>query len=148
MTIMRWKPIQELEMLQRDFDRLADVLIPNTMVLTAKPKVNFVPPAEMTRTEEAIDLRLEIPGLENEDFEIEATEESITIKGERKEENKTEKEGTTKSEFHYGKFNRTISLPVLVDNASITAQYRNGILQIVLPLVQAQKQKVVKVAVE
>ena len=62
--------------------------------------------------------------------------------------NKTEKEGTTKSEFHYGKFNRTISLPVLVDNASITAQYRNGILQIVLPLVQAQKQKVVKVAVE
>ena len=148
MTIMLWNPVQEIEMLQKDMDRLVDVLIPNTTALTPKSRFNFVPAAEMTQSEDAIELKLEIPGLESENIEIVATEKSVTIKGERKSENKTEKESSsTKSEFRYGKFSRTIALPVLIDNTNVTAKYINGILQLNLPKAQAEKHKSVKVAV-
>jgi len=147
MAIARWNPLQEVDLLQRDMNRLFDLLIPSSTNPVPKNGLSFIPAAEMTQTAEAIHLKLEVPGLAIEDFDIEATEDSLTVKGERKSETKTEKDGVTQTEFRYGKFSRVIPLPGRIDNTKVSAEYKNGILNVVLPKAEAEKNKVVKVAV-
>ena len=106
-----------------------------------------VPAAELIETDSAFHLRLEIPGMKVEDLDIEATEKSVSISGERKVEAESKKHGHTKSELYYGKFHRVIPLPVKIQNTKINANYRNGILSLILPKMTEEKHKVVKVSI-
>ena len=67
------------------------------------------------------------------------------IAGERKSETKTEENGRTQTEFRYGKFSRVIPLPVKIQNTNVTAEYKDGILNLTLPKAEEEKNKVVKV---
>ncbi|MBN3892634.1 MULTISPECIES: Hsp20/alpha crystallin family protein [unclassified Nostoc] len=107
-----------------------------------------VPAAEIQETEDAIHLKLELPGLEAKDLDVEVTENAVHISGERKSETKTEEKGVTRSEFNYGKFKRVIPLSVRVQNTKVTADYKNGILNLILPKTEQEKNKVVKVNLE
>ncbi|MEH1807984.1 Hsp20/alpha crystallin family protein [Nostoc sp.] len=107
-----------------------------------------VPAAEIQETEDAIHLKLELPGLEAKDLDVEVTENAVHISGERKSETKTEEKGVTRSEFNYGKFKRVIPLPARVQNTKVTADYKNGILNLILPKTEQEKNKVVKVNLE
>jgi HSP20 family protein len=83
--------------------------------------------------------------MESKDLDIEVTAESVAIRGERKEETKTEEKGMTRSEFRYGQFHRVISLPTRIDNQNVKAEYKDGILQLELPKAEEEKHKIVKV---
>jgi HSP20 family protein len=109
--------------------------------------LSFIPAAEITETPEAVQLKLEIPGMEAKDLNVEVTADSLTINGERKSEIKTEEEGFTRTEFRYGKFHRVIPLPVQVDNNNVAAEYKDGILNLTLPKAEEEKNKVVKVSI-
>ena len=108
----------------------------------------FMPSAELEDTPEAIHLKLEIPGLEAKDLDIQVSEQSVSISGERKSETKTEEKGAVRSEFRYGKFERIIPLPVQVKTDAAQAEYKNGILTLDLPKSTEEKKKVVKVEVK
>ena len=129
-TLLTWNPWQELNALQSQLDR------------------DFVkvPAAELRLDKEAVYLRLELPGIEAKDLDIEVTEKAVSISAERKTEHKNEANGTFKSEFHYGKFHRVIPLPARVQNTNVTADYKDGILNLTLPKTEAEKHKVVKVS--
>jgi HSP20 family protein len=99
----------------------------------------------MTETADAIHLKVEVPGLDAKDIDIEVTTDSVSISGERKSETKTEEEGMTRTEFRYGKFRRVIALPTRIENTNVKAEYKNGIFNLTLPKAEAEKQKVVKV---
>ncbi len=105
-----------------------------------------VPAAELTETEDALHLKLEVPGMSAKDLDIQVTADSVSISGERKEETKSEEKGVTRSEFRYGKFSRVIPLPARIQNTNVTAEYKDGILNLTLPLAQEEKNKVVKVS--
>jgi HSP20 family protein len=152
MALIRWEPFRELERfepfreidtLQRQMNRLFDRLMPTNG--GEKVGFTFVPAAELEETDTAINLRLEIPGLEKKDIHVEATPESISISGERKSETKTEEAGMTRSEFRYGRFQRVIPLPSVIQHEKVKAEYKNGILQLTLPKAESEKNKVVKV---
>ena len=144
MTLMRYySPFREMQNLQREMNNLFESLAP----VTNKDKLGFVPAAEMEETREAINLKLEVPGINPKDIDVEVTAESITISGQRHEETKTEEKGTTRTEFRYGQFSRTIGLPARVQNTEVKAEYKDGILQVTLPKADAEKNKVVKVNV-
>ncbi len=143
MALVRWNPWQEMNSLQRQMNRLFDdMLVPTTVV-----ERNFtrVPAAELQETAEAIHLKLELPGIEAKNLDVQVTENAISIKGERKSETKTEEKGVTRSEFHYGKFQRVIPLPTRIQNTNVTAEYKDGILNLTLPKAEEEKNKVVKV---
>jgi HSP20 family protein len=143
MTLVRWNPWQELNTLQHQFDRLFDeTLAPTTLWPRGFAKV---PAVEMEEKEEAIHLKLEVPGMEAKDLDVQVTEDAVYIKGERKSETKTEEKGMTKSEFYYGQFQRTIPLPARIQNSNVIAEYKDGILNLTLPKAQEDKSKVVKV---
>lgn len=93
-------------------------------------------------------MKLELPGIEAKDLDVQVTENAVAISGDRKSENKTEENGRTVTEFHYGKFQRVIPLPTRIQNTNVTAEYKDGILNLTLPKAQEEKNKVVKVKLE
>lgn len=145
MLLTRWQPFSEMSSLQRQLNRLFDDRLmshwpdDDTLLLN--------PPVELSETDEAIHLKLEIPGMKSEDLDIQVTKDSVAISGERKQENKTEENGVTKTEFRYGRFQRVIPLGASVQNTDVTAEYKDGILTIVLPKTDEEKNKVVKVQI-
>ena len=103
------------------------------------------PAAELHETSEAVHLKLELPGVEAKDVDIEVTENAVKVVAERKTETKTDSNGKTRSEFYYGKFQRVIPLRARIQNTAVTAEYKDGILNLTLPKSEAEKNKVVKV---
>ncbi|NWF59140.1 MAG: Hsp20/alpha crystallin family protein [Fischerella sp.] len=145
MAIIRWEPFREVETLQRQMNRLFDSLM--TTDGGESMGLSFVPAAEMEETDDAIHLKLEVPGLEPKDINVEVTAESVSISGERKSQTTTEHDGVTRSEFRYGRFQRVIPLPSHIQNDKVHAEYKNGILSLTLPKAEEEKHKVVKVNV-
>ena len=144
LDIERLEPLREIDTLQRQMNRLFDTLIPTTNG-NETPGLTLSPAAELEETDDAIHLRLEVPGLEPKDINVEATRESILISGERKTETRTEKNGVTRSEFRYGKFQRVIPLPSQIKNDKVQAEYKNGILHLTLLKAESERHRAVKV---
>lgn len=145
MALLRWEPFREASALQREMNRFFDTLSPlrdDSLELRS-----FIPAAEMNETDEALDLKVELPGLNAEDIDIQVAADSVSISGDRKSESKTEENGVTRSEFHYGSFRRVIPLSTRVDNANVSAEYDNGILKLHMPKAPEERNKVVKVSV-
>ena len=142
--IERWEPFGEIESLNRRMNRLFERLMPGGDRFL---DLDFMPAAEMDETEDEIRLKLEVPGMKAEDLDIEVSETSIDISGERKSESKTEAKGMVRSEFSYGKFERVIPLPAHIQNDKVKAEYNNGILTLTLPKTEAEKHRTVKVEV-
>ncbi|MDY6898431.1 MAG: Hsp20/alpha crystallin family protein [Cyanobacteriota bacterium] len=107
MPITRWEPFQEIErwepfdrepmwsldQMQRQMNRLMERFMSSGNGGSA---LNYIPSAEMEETAEEIKLKLEIPGMEAKDLNVDVTENSVSISGERKSETKTEEKGIIK----------------------------------------------------
>lgn len=145
MALIRWEPLREVDTLQREMNRLFDHLAP-TWERDAN-NIAFLPAVELHETPEAIQLKLEVPGMEAKDLDVQVTAEAVAISGERRSEMKTEEKGLTRSEFRYGSFRRVIPLPGRIQNDQVQAEYKNGILSLNLPKVEAEKNRVVKVQI-
>lgn len=134
--LARYNPWQEMNAMTRQLDSLfAELQAPAFKT----------PAAELHETDEAVHLKLELPGVEAKDVDIEVTENAVKIVAERKTETKTDDNGITRSEFHYGKFQRVIPLRARIQNTAVTAEYKDGILNLTLPKSETEKNKVVKV---
>ncbi len=113
MSIVRFQPFQELESLQRDMSRLFDRISPDS---ESSNDFVFLPAAELQETPEAIYLSLEVPGIDPQALDVQASANAISISGERKERTKAEEQGMMRTEFRYGRFQRVIPLPTRIQN--------------------------------
>lgn len=147
MALIHWQPFREMDDFQQDLNRVFDRLGYNYSDQKNNNLTDFVPPAEMEETEEAFHLRLEVPGMNPDDLDIQVSAENISIRGERKSESKTEENGIKRSEFRYGTFQRVIPLSTRIDHNNVQADYKNGVLELTLPKAEEEKQKAVKVKV-
>jgi HSP20 family protein len=139
-----WEPFKGIEHLQEEVNRLFERLMPQG---SEEMKRDFAPSAEMEEGDDVIYLKLEVPGMEAKDLEVEVTEGAVSIKGERKVESRTEEQGMVRSELHYGKFERRIPLPVHIQPDKVQAECKNGMLNMVLPKVEAEQRQAVKVPI-
>ena len=143
MTIVRWNPSRDIDVLERQINRLF-----NDPFLTTnwKDLGNFhhTPAVEIIEKEEAVEVKLEVPGMEAKGIDLQVTNNAVSISGERK----SASEAPNHSEFNYGKFQRVINLPVKIQNTNVTAEYKDGILHLTLPKAESEKNKVVKVDVQ
>jgi HSP20 family protein len=142
MALVRWEPFREINSLQREMNRLFDTLTPATPMNGDR----FLPVVEMQETPDAVQLKVELPGIDLKDLDVQVTADSVAIAGERKSEIKTEEKGIFRSEFFYGKFQRVIPLPTRIQNTEVNADYKDGILHLTLPKAEEEKNKVVKVS--
>ncbi len=144
MAIVRYNPWSELDSVQRQINRMFNEVLPTTNITESNTFFKY-PAAELIEAEEYLTLKLEVPGINSEDIEIEATAKSISIKGDRQSQVTEEQQNKTQSEFRYGSFHRVISLPVRIQNTQVKAEYQDGILHLTLPKADEEKNKVVKV---
>lgn len=146
MALVRFQPFREIEDIQRQMNRLFDDVI-TPVNQQEGVGLTFTPAAEFEENDDAYLLKLEVPGMEPSDINIEATAESVVISGERKSESKIEEKGMTRSEFRYGKFQRILPLPGRISHQNIVADYKNGVLKLTLPKAEEEKNRVVKVSI-
>ena len=106
------------------------------------------PATELVECEGEYRITAELPGMAAKDIDIKLTDGTITLRGEKSEEKKHEKEDYLVSERRYGKFQRTLSLPSGIDADNVSADFANGILTVTLPKSAEAKQKERKVEVK
>ena len=140
MTLVRYNPWQEMNSIQRQLNRLFDDVLPSAN-WDSFDNLAKIPAAELTEKDDALHLKLEVPGMDAKDLDIQVMADRISIAGERK----SEINDKTRSEFRYGKFSRVIPLPIKIQNTNVTAEYKDGILNLTLPKAEEEKNKVVKV---
>ena len=104
--------------------------------------VSWLPPVEVTESDKSIVISAELPGLAEKDVELSLEDDVLTIRGEKMEEKKEEKDD---KRYHvvertYGSFRRSFSLPSNVDAEKATAEFSKGVLTVTLPKVEAEKQ--------
>ena len=143
MRLVRWQPFYEMETLRRQMDQIFDELAQTNR----ESSTNWTPAVELQDQENSLLLRVEIPGVEGKDLDIQVTREAVSISGEHRYEKQSEEKGFYHSEFRYGKFQRTVQLPVPIQNDKVEAEFKNGILTLTLPKAEELQKKVVKVNV-
>jgi len=100
---------------------------------------------DVYQTPDDIVIKSTVAGVKPEDISVSIADDTITIRGERKEEEKVEKENYYYQECYWGKFSRSIALPQAIDANKIKANIKDGILIITLPKLSKSRAKIIKV---
>jgi len=122
MPVVRWEPFQDAASLQRLY-----------RMLGAAVERNWMPAVDIIDTPDAFVFKAELAGMQPEDVHIELEDDVLTIKGERHQEERPETEQYQSTEWHYGAFQRSISLPHSVKRDAIEATYENGVVEVRVP---------------
>ena len=132
MTLIRWDPFREFAQIQ---DRL------NTSGA-------WVPPVDIYQNgDHELVLKAEVPDMTREDIDITVDNGTLNIKGEKKLASGVKEEQFHRIERRYGTFSRSFSLPQTVDPSKVSAEYKNGVLTVRLPLREEAKPRSIKVDV-
>jgi len=105
------------------------------------------PQVDVEETEDAIQVRVELPGLEREDFSVEAYQDRLVVRGEKKLKREKKESGFHQVECKYGSFTRVLPLPCETIAEKAEAEYRNGVLRVDLPKTNECKKKRIAVKV-
>jgi HSP20 family protein len=141
MLMRYWQPFTEIETIREQLDKVFDQLA----TTRDNSEVAWMPALELADAGDNFVLKAQLPGIDPKDIDVQVTPEAISISGERRYENKDEKSGYVRSEFRYGKFHRVLPLPAPIQNDSVQAEYKDGILMLTLPKVTEARNKVVKI---
>ncbi len=142
--LTRWSPFEELSGLHREMDRLFERAFRDSQAATQSPDA-FAPAIEVTSEKDGWNVRLALPGVDPKDVHIEVAGNTLTVKGERRHEDRNEPYMT---EITYGRFERTLQLPESIDGEKVAATYRNGLLDLRLPLRESVKPRKIEIAVD
>lgn len=121
---------------RREMNRLFDDFFSDLerSPIEREPLGTFAPSLNLSETDEALEATLELPGMSEEDIDVTLTQDALTIKGEKKEEQEEEGKNYFRRERSYGYFRRTIPLPPgAVDQDKVDATFNKGVLKITLP---------------
>ena len=129
-----------------EMDRLVDdffsgfggPFMPTAQAATVR---EFMPRVDVSDTDGQIKVSAELPGMSEQDIDVEIDEDMISISGEKKEEEETEKGGRYWRESSYGSFHRDVQLPAGVDPDNAKASFKNGKLHVTIPKSEQARQK-------
>ena len=130
-----WPTFGRVTNLQEEIERLFEA-----------PLTVWSPVLDVHEDKDSFSIRVELPGLKREDIEVSLHEGALVISGERKTETVHEDTEVHRQERCYGKFSRSLSFPTAVAGDQVKAQYKDGILTVTLPKVEAAKPKTITVS--
>ena len=135
-------PFSEINTVKQQLDQLFDELSGVESSPTTWP-----PAATLVESEDALTLHVQLPGVNAEEIDIQASREVVAVSGSRPVLEVGEGEKLRRNEFRYGSFRRVVSLPEAIDHTAVSANYEAGILILHLPKAEEARNKVVKVSV-
>jgi HSP20 family protein len=145
--ITRWDPFREFVTIQDRMNRLfRDSYGPEGRD-EALTTTTFAPPVDVYEDEHNVTLKIEVPGIDEKDIDVQVENNMLSVHGERKFEKEEKEENYRRVERQYGSFTRTFTLPSTVDPENIQADYDKGVLKIKLAKKAEAKPKQIKVNV-
>ncbi len=111
---------------------------------------SYSPKVDVKEGDKEIRVRAELPGMDEKDINVTLNKDSLTLRGEKKEEKEDNDKGYHRLERSYGSFCRTIPLPVEIESDKVSASYKKGILTITIPKSKKaiEEKKKIKIEVE
>lgn len=148
MTLVGWGPFRDLMTLQERMNRLFDESMRGARTPDeAMSTTAWSPAVDIYETENDIVLKAELPEVDQKEIDIQVANNTLTISGERKFDESLKKENFHRVERAYGRFSRSFTLPSLINQEKIKAEYKDGVLRVELPKRDETKPKQIKVAV-
>jgi len=147
MTLVNWSPLRELDDLFNQYGRLLGRQGTPAASGNDGTVVEWRPVANISETADEYCIRAELPEVQKKDIDVSVHEGVITIRGERKLENRSGDEKHHRIESFYGSFARSFTLPADVDEAKIQAESKDGVLTVRLPKTEARKPRPIEVQV-
>lgn len=158
--LRRWEPDEgpfggfrrQMEFLRREMDRLFDEMPSEPFRKSLFPREfereMVMPDIDEIEDDKAFHVTIELPGMDEKDVDITLSGRLLTIRGEKKQEEKEEDKDYYRRERTYGAFRRSIELPGEVDESMIEASFKKGVLTIELPKTKEAQEKIKHIAVK
>jgi HSP20 family protein len=147
MALVRWEPVRELNSLQQEMNRLFSSFFETpTAGNGASYARRWIPAMDLVETGDEYVLTADLPGLSQDDINLEFEDNVLTVSGERKSEHTERKEGFYRLERAAGSFSRSLTLPEGVDAEAVKATFDKGVLEVRIP--KPEQRKPTKVAIQ
>lgn len=150
-----WRPFMDLDRWERDAERMMNQFFGRPFMpwwperwLRTEPMEANAPSVDVYVEKDDIVIEAELPGMDKDDIEVNLSDHSLALKGEKKRKEKIKEDNYYCAERIYGSFSRALELPVDVHGEKVKASFTNGVLQIRLPIAETAKAKSIKVKVE
>jgi len=140
--LMPWSPWREMMNMRESVDKFFDEPFSSRNLSTAV----FHPSVGIREVKGELIVEADLPGVKEEDVDVQIEDDKLVIRGERKHSSETKKEDYYHMESSYGSFSRVIGLPSYVDASRAEAEVKDGILEVRIPKVEEKKSK--KIAVK
>ena len=142
-------PFTDLETLQREMNRLFDFSLSrpgydDTSLLGGQ----WAPLVDIYDSKDNLVVKADLPGLSKEDIQVAIQENILTISGEKKQELNVSENEYLRTERFYGSFHRAITLPTEVDRTKVQANFKDGVLELILPKKEEAKPQQIKIDVK
>jgi HSP20 family protein len=150
MALIRWEPVRELNTIQSEMNRLFNTFFDSPTPGSGAPshtQRRWIPAMDLVETADEFVLRADLPGLTEQDVNIEVEDNVLTVSGERKAEHEERKEGYYRVERSSGSFSRSLTLPKGVDPESVKAGFENGVLEVRIPKPEQRRPRKVAISV-
>jgi HSP20 family protein len=145
MALIRWEPIAELNTLQNEMNRLFNTFFDQPTGRGGVAGRRWIPAMDLVETDDHYVLRADLPGLTEQDVNVELLDNVLTISGERKAEHETQQEGYYRLERAFGDFSRSLTLPDGVEADAAQAHLHRGVLEIRIPKPEQKKPRQVQI---
>jgi HSP20 family protein len=148
MTVLtRWEPFREFASLQDRINRAFGESYHEAGRDESLTTSSFAPAVDVYEDEHKVTLKIEVPGIDEQDIDVRVENNTLTVHGERKIEREEKEENYRRVERRYGSFTRNFTLPQTVDTEKVSATYDKGVLKIGLPKKAEARAKQIKVNV-
>ena len=148
MAIVRWEPFREFTTLQNEMNRLFGTFFDTPTTGTNGNGVRrWMPAMDLVEADEHFVLRADLPGMSEEDVNIEVEERVLTISGERKAEHTETKDGYQRFERAFGAFSRSLTLPEGIDAEAVSASFDRGVLEVRIRKPEQRKPRKISIGV-
>jgi HSP20 family protein len=141
MALARWDPMREMMAMREQMNRLVNEVFGRGGEEGGWTAGAWAPPVEIYDAEDALMVRVELPGVAKEDVHVEVHEQTLSLRGERKPDPQVKEGQYYRQERTYGPFQRAFRLPTQMETEKVQATYRDGLLELRLPKSEAAKPK-------
>ena len=144
-TVPTFAPLARLNAFQSEVDRLFE----GSPFFGGNGTANgqgFLPTLDVYQDKDNVLVHAELPGMKKEDITLSLHDGLLTLSGERSQDTAHDEKSRVHNERFFGKFERTITLPVQVDGTRVSAEYADGILTVTLPKAEAAKPRQIEIA--
>lgn len=146
-TITRWSPLHDMSTLHNRLSALLQDFSVPTAEDNGPSAASFTPPVDIYEDAQKLVLKLEVPGVREEDLDIRLENQTLTVRGERKFEKEEKQENFHRIERRFGTFVRSFTLPTTVDTEKVQASFDAGVLSIEVTRRAEAQPKQIKVSI-